>query len=98
MLLLAAAAWLLIEPLLHWFVRWQLSPLREIAGWGVLAALVASSMHAVQERRAGWSACTAALAVALNPAFPPALPHRFAASLSIGAGVTLAVYALRRWK
>ncbi|MBM4112922.1 MAG: hypothetical protein FJ253_06040 [Phycisphaerae bacterium] len=97
-LALVAAAWLLIEPLLHWLVRWQFDPWREFAAWLVLGALVASALHASNQKRAGWSAAFAALAVALNPVWPIGAPGRVIASASIGAGAALAMYAIRRWK
>ncbi len=98
LLLLAAAAWLLVEPFLHWFIRWQLDPLRFGMACVVLAALGAGSFHAAGRRHAGWSAVFAALAVALNPIWPLDAPARAIAGASIMAGVLLAIYAVRRWK
>jgi len=95
---LGAAAWLLVDPLLHWFLRWQLDPVREVMGWltfGVLALLVP---HAAERRHAGWAATFAGLTVALNPFWPLGAPDRAMTVLSTAAGVALAVYALRRWK
>lgn len=95
---LLAAAWLLVKPLLHWVVRWQLDAIHTAMAWGVFLVLVLLVPHAAERRHAGWAATFAALAVALNPIWPPAAPARAFTIASIAGGVILAVYAIRRWR
>ena len=93
----AASAWLLLQPFLHWLVRWRIDTFRftiEIVVCATFALLVA---HAGQRRHANWSAVFAALAVAINPIWPIMAPERASAIIALVAGVAAAIYATRRW-
>lgn len=95
---LAAAAWLLLQPFMHWLVRWQIEPLRLTIAVIVCAIFMLLVSHAAKRRHATWSGCFAAIAVAINPIWPIAAPERAHMLIGTVAGVVAAIYAVRRWK
>jgi len=93
-----AAAWLLVQPFLHWLVRWQIDGMRFAIECMVAAIFALLAGHAVRGNFAAWAAIFAALTVALNPFWPVAAPERASAIMALVAGVSAALYGARRWQ
>ncbi|MBX3354509.1 MAG: hypothetical protein KF724_02290 [Phycisphaeraceae bacterium] len=97
-LALAASAWLLLQPFLHWMVHWRIDRYRFIVDITVCVIFAMLVAHAVNRRHARWGVTFAALVVALNPLWPLQAPARGMMAITIAAGVASALYAVRRWK
>lgn len=93
-----AAAWLLLQPFLHWLVRWQIDGARSMIEVVIATILALLAGHAVHGNFASWAGIFAALAVAMNPFWPIAAPERAQAIIALVAGVSAALYGARRWQ